>query len=719
MSGRVSGRLVLPSLLAASLAVGCRVPEAPPIILISIDTLRSDHLPCYGYRGVETPAIDSLCRDAIRFERAYSHAPLTAPSHASILSGVLPTLHGLRDNVGYSYDAARLPHLPRLLGARGYRSGAAISAFVLRSELGFGADFEIYEDRIQTRAARGLSGIQRRGDETLAAISPWLRSVEASGAPFFLFLHLYEPHAPYAPDERLASRYAANLYDGEIATVDRVIGQLLTQLRTGGVYDRAAILLLSDHGEGLGEHGEEGHGVFLYRQTLQVPLLLKFPRGRYAGSSVAAAVPLADVHATVLDLAGVTPRDESRSLLRLLPGGGPDREIYSETFTPRLHFGWSATSLISGSHHYIHGPDPETLDLAADPEEERNVAGRERRRRVALATRLSEIQVPLGAAAPVDEETRKQLAALGYIGSAAVEPDARLPDPKRMIGTLAFLHQGLEAFHRQDFELAAERLRSAVDANPRMTDAWSYLGRAYQRLGQARPALQALERAIEMTGGEPESVLAAASILVSEDRTAEAVVLLEREHRRSPRDARLLFLLGRLLLVNGEIDAADRAAQRGLVEHPTSADAHYQAGAVAMARQDRRGAEAALRRALELDPEHPAALSDLAVLLAADGRFGDALELARGSSGSVRRMRMPEGCSIDSSRGSPHRRVAEISAKHGAIGRRRRAGHLPEALGEVTVAVEAEDCQSEVRQVHSGSDSRRSSAVKVRLLRRY
>ena len=299
---------------AALVLAGCRqaarevrAPAGTPIVLISIDTLRSDHLPAYGYASVATPAIDALRRDGILFERAYAHTPLTLPSHASLLTGLLPGEHGVRDNVGYTLDQKRvesgeIPHLPRLLAARGYVSGAAVSAFVLQAKAGLAAGFDLYEDSIEMRTGTGLGGLQRAGTETLRTALPWLR--EKAGKPIFFLFHIYEPHTPYDPPAPFRDRYASR-YDGEIAAADAVVGELVAELERLGLYERAIVVLLSDHGEGLGDHGEEEHGLLLYREAIQVPLLLKLPGSRFAGRAVAAPVGLIDVAPTLAALVGI------------------------------------------------------------------------------------------------------------------------------------------------------------------------------------------------------------------------------------------------------------------------------------------------------------------------------------------------------------------------------------------------------------------------------
>jgi arylsulfatase A-like enzyme/Tfp pilus assembly protein PilF len=620
---------------ALAVALGCRREAGPkgespppPIVVISVDTLRSDRLPAYGYTAVATPAIDALRAGAVLYRRAYSHAPLTLPSHASLFTGLLPSAHGVRDNVGYTLDAKRHPSLPVLLRQRGYTTGAAVSAFVLRSETGIGEGFDHYDDTIQTRVGRGLSGLQRTGTETVARALSWVDG--AGERPFFLFVHLYEPHAPYAAPEPFRSRYEL-AYDAEVAAADAAVGELLDGLRARGIYDRALVVLLSDHGEGLGEHGEDGHGVFLYRHDLQVPLIVKLPARGSARGVVDSPVGLTDVFPTLLVHAGVP-----------VPAGGPPalplpgdpafpatrRGLYAETFTPRLHFGWSElTSWIDGDLHYVHGPDPELFDLARDPGETRSIFRERRRAATDMRAALARESAPLAPPAAVDRETRKALAALGYVGQASLEATGPLPDPKAMLPTLAHLHQGLELYARDRPAEAAAALRQAVADNPRMVDGWDYLGRSYQKLRQHERALEAFREAMRLSGGLPEVALATAMSLVEVGRPDEALLVLRHQLERSPEELRLAFVEVRVLLAQGRLDEAERRADEVLARAPDDADAVYQRGTVRMARRDLGGAERDLRRALALAPDHPAALSDLAVLLQAVGRKHEALAL--------------------------------------------------------------------------------------------
>ncbi len=553
------------------LAAGCgpegarrsAVPEGTPVVLVSIDTLRADRLPAYGYRGVATPAIDELRRDSILFERAYSHVPLTLPSHTSLLTGLRPPEHGVRDNVGYTIDAEKTPFLPAVLKRAGYATGAAVSSFVLRGGTGMSAGFDFYEDSIEFRNRSGLGGLQRPGAETLEMALPWLRSV-AEG-PFFFFLHLYEPHTPYQAPEPFASRYD-DAYDAEIAAADKVVGDLVAELRRLGVYDRALIVLLSDHGEGLGEHGEPEHGVLLYTSTLQVPLLVKLPQAQLGGSGEPLPVQLADVFPTLRDLLGLEVERElpGENLLEL-DGDAPEpRQIYSETFYPRIHFGWSdLASLIAGRHQYVDGPDPELYDLVADPSQEHNVLRQERRISAGLRDSLAGYDRTLTSPAEADEETRQALLALGYVGTAASTDRGPLADPKTQLHTLVDLKAGFSHFTREEYEEAVPAFRRAIAQNPGMLDAWEYLGRSLQELGRFEEALEAFTEALELSGGASSQLaLTAAALFLQLDRFVEAGAHARLALEANPPLAH--GLLAQVALGLGELDEAEDHARRAM-----------------------------------------------------------------------------------------------------------------------------------------------------------
>lgn len=658
----------------------------PPVVLIFIDTLRADRLPAYGYDGVDTPALDALAADGVVFERAWSHYPLTLPSHASIFSGLLPPEHGVRDNVGYRL-AADAPHLARDLSAAGYATGAAVSSFVLRADSGLGDGFDLYDDEVPLRRRTGLGGQQRGGDATLDVALPWLRGAAVEyrdvGRPFFLFLHLYEPHSPYTPPSPFAGRYASP-YDGEIAAADAVVGRLIDELRRLEVYESALVILLSDHGEGLGDHGEEEHGVLLYREALQVPLIVKLPNrptregeGRLAaGTRVAAPAMLADIYPTVMQVAGGSgagPRGgpsggevgrafrrraagmagavgkagaapAGRSLLELAREGGEPRSIYAETFYPRLHFGWSAlSSLVEGDLHFIGGPRPELFDLAADPAENRNLIADRRRDYAAMRQLSDQLMTPLAPPGAEDAETRRRLTALGYLGGTA-RPSGPLPDPRDRLPILAELEEGMRLAARDRFAEAARLLSRVTAAEPGMVDAWEALGRAHRGAGEPDRALAAYQRALSLAPEAPQLAIGAAAALLELERPVEAA-----EHARLAADEL-------------PVEAAEVLVR------------------VSLERGDTVSAAALAAAAVEAAPEAPGAHLLVAEADAAAGRLAEALGMVEAASRLA-------ASGADPGAGPASDRGADLDGH--ILGLERLRGHVLARLGRSTEAVAA------------------------------
>ncbi len=539
---------------------GQSAPPGTPVILISIDTLRSDRLPAYGYNRVATPAIDRLRADTILFSHAFTQVPLTLPAHVSMLTGLYPPEHGVRDNAGYRLRSEGLPYLPLMLKEVGYRTGAAVSAFVLRATAGLDAGFDFYDDHLMIGAKTLLSDVQRDGHDTLAASRDWLQSV--AGEPFFFFFHIYEPHAPHAPPEPFASRYESG-YDGEVAAADAVIAALLEELKRLDVYDSAIIMLTSDHGEGLYDHGDYEHGLLLYRESLQVPLLLKLPFSDRGGTSVERAVGLIDVVPTVANLLDIDLTQElpGRSLLAGEDEGDP-RPIYSETLFPRLHFGWSELfSVVDLPFHYIQGPDPELYRLDQDPGESRNILRDDRRALGRMRQHLEAYEQSFAPPSEEDAETRARLAALGYLGSTVGSDSGDLADPKSQLETVEELKVAFEAYAQGSYEQAAEAFQAVIDTQPQLIDAWEQLGHARMAMGQPQAALEAFEHAMELSGGSPPVAGAMASALLglgSLEEAAQYAELAVDGHEQS-RD-----VLAQIRIRQGNLDSAAPIVEEAL-----------------------------------------------------------------------------------------------------------------------------------------------------------
>jgi arylsulfatase A-like enzyme len=651
--------------IAATAIVHSRRSSAPsrttPVILISIDTLRSDHLPAYGYDKVATPHLDAFRADAILYEHAYSHCPLTLPSHASMLTGLLPADHGIRDNIGFTLDE-KTATLPALLKANGYATGAAVSAFVLRRGTGIARGFDTYDDEVEPIGSwQVIARVQRSGGETAAVARKWLD--EHGQKPFFYFLHLYDPHTPYEPPEPYRSQYRDSPYDGEIAYADRVIGELLSHWKEQGIYDQAMIVILSDHGEGLNEHREEEHGIFLYREAIQVPLFVKLPYNKHAGASVTAPAALVDVFSTILEQTA-TPRPaghkDSISLLSLLDSNAPKRNIYSETYYPRMHFGWSDLhSLTDGEHHYIRAPIPELFDLRNDPGETRNVLEQERRTYTAMRNAIEPYVREAAAPAPIDPDEAAKLAALGYIGSTvATIGDEELADPKT---TVEVFHQIRVAFTHYKEERLAECLAlttKLLEENHRILDLWDLKSKTLAKLGRADEAIDAAKEGLRQQPNAVSLLAAVANLSIItgnlEQAAQHADLLMKtepgqahelrarihaerKEYDAATKEAQLAMSTGReptgalmtLALVEkqkGNLDAALQSIDRAVASmerkhNKRVPNLHFYRGDI-LARLGRNAeAEQEFRAEIAAYPTEPDAYASLMLLLASTGRI--------------------------------------------------------------------------------------------------
>lgn len=644
--------------LFAVLAAACGRGTPPPVVLISIDTLRADHLPAYGYRGVETPALDALARDAVLFENAYCQVPLTLPSHAVLLTGLPPYRNGVRDNLGFRL-APSIPTLASQLRGEGYATGAAVSSLALRADRGLDSGFDFYDDRFPKE-----SPDERAGTASAAVLLHWLDTV--SGRPPFLFLHLYEPHAPYTPPEPFRSRYAAHPYDGEIAAADAAVGRFLDDLKRRGLYEGALVVLLSDHGEGLGDHGEDEHGVFLYREAIHVPLMVKLPGRRRAGERIARPAALGDVFATVAAAARIDrpAATEGRDLLARETPGGPPRRIYSETLYPRLALGWSELfSLTDARYQYIEAPRPELYDVAADPGERHDLASGMPDPFRAMRAELE--KVPRAEAAPekASREEIEKLGSLGYISMTRGAPGAALPDPKDRIGSLAKYKKLFELYYAKDDARVVPLAGEILAAEPGMISVWRMRSSSRERLGDldgaARDLESALARCPDATAEQKSEVIeelanvrarlgdrakaeeilraglagplatdgmrvALARILAETGRSEEAAKILPPASASD--SAALSDARGVAAAESGRIDDARQAFEAALAQEPGNATVLLHMGMLSLRERKFADAESWFQKSLASRPEAPGTLSALGLAQVQQGNSSGASE---------------------------------------------------------------------------------------------
>jgi arylsulfatase A-like enzyme/Flp pilus assembly protein TadD len=538
--------LAAATLISAAVAAG---QTRPNIILITIDTLRADYLGCYGNPRIETPNLDALAAEGTIFERAYCQAPMTPPSHASILTGTYPPTHGVRDFTASGLRPG-FPTLASILRKAGYNTAAFVSAYVLDSVWGFNQGFDSYYDHFEPKEYQGVNpgNVQRKAGETIKLVNDWLSNKPRT--PYFLWVHLFDPHHDYNPPEPFHSRYAGDLYGGEVAYADHELGRLFDALKTSGDWDRSLVVAVSDHGEGRGEHEEYEHGFFLYEATLRIPLIVKLPKG--AGTQVPRirdVVASVDIAPTVLQVAQARadrqiPMQGRGLLAQTLGKGGASVSIaYGETLYPRMTFGWSElAAYVEGSFKFIEAPKPELYDLAADPQEKANLYVRQRamadglRQKLNLARQRMTSQT--SAASSADSERIEALRALGYVAvSVPVKQgpgQAGLADPKDKIGLFNKVLLALQATEAGALSRSNALLGEVIREEPELFIAHYSLGVNRLKSGEFQAALEDFERARVLNPSFELTELNRATALARLGRAEEAAAILQTLVKENP-----------------------------------------------------------------------------------------------------------------------------------------------------------------------------------------
>ncbi len=631
--------VVSAGLVAVALALGLRRGDPEPlrrspgldVLLVTVDTLRADALGAYGRRGARTPRMDGLAAQGVRFDFAHAHNVVTLPSHANILSGRYPFDHGVRENSGFRFPKGA-PTLATLLRARGYHTGAFVSAFPLDSRFGLDAGFEVYDDRLGDSDATPDFHMQERpGPRTVAAARAWLA---ATPGPRFCWVHLYEPHSPYQPRFDWQGRLPS-AYDGEVAAADDALAPLLDPLLAPGAAGRTLIVLTSDHGESLGEHGEATHGIFTYEATLRVPLLLHAP-GLLSPRVVQAPARHVDILPTILDAlslplpAGLA----GRSLLPAAQGLAPGEPApsYFESLTPALTRGWAAAyGVLRDRLKYVDLPLPELYDVAGDPAEAANLVARRAEPREALRALLQTFRGPGERRALVPEaaDARASLASLGYLGAtrAVAERYAERDDPKHHVAFEASLHAVIDRYERGDAGGALALCEALVREQPSVPLALRHLAFLRRESGDLAGAVEAGRRALAADGASVEAAVELGRALSDLGRAREAAALLAPLAARPDPDLDVLMTWGVALARVGERVAALAAFERARQSDSSSAMAAYNLGAAHLLFGERAAAQAELERAIGLEPDFARAWNSLGLLAAEAGRPADAVRL--------------------------------------------------------------------------------------------
>jgi choline-sulfatase len=576
---------------------------ATPVILISVDTLRADHLGCYEPARKITPHIDSLARNGTLFSHVSALVPLTLPSHVALFSSTYPFTNGVEDN-GVPLKGGTT--IATVLKNAGYRTAGFVGSFVLDRRFGLSRDFDVYDSPfdLHNKTVADVGDLKRPGSQVAAAAMHWLD--QNANSPFFVFLHLYDLHTPYELPPELRRRRGEAGYEAELAYVDQVLGDFLGFLERRGILNKSLIVFTSDHGEGLNEHGESTHGYFVYESTLHVPLIFHWPAGskRVLQDRIVEPASLLDVAPTILHALGLSPSREMRghSLIDTKSTG----EIYSESLYARNHFGCAALrSLRVGRYKYIDAPNPEMYDLSSDPLETRNLYSTEQPRAMDIRKRIK----ALVATAPADKmrapapETVDALRSLGYLSGTPSARHTESPiDPKDRIGDFELYSHALALASAGQLLESNSLLQKLGNRLPDVADIRVSLGLNQQRSSHYAEAALEFKRALER---EPLNAKAHFDLALCEFRLGrldEAISELQASLALEPWYTRAEELLANIYLQKKDYAQARSRLQHLLSVDPANYTAHYNLGVLATLAQDWADAQQQLLSALHTDP---------------------------------------------------------------------------------------------------------------------
>jgi len=619
--GVVSLRFVC--LIAAALLASCtshksaQAPQAARfqplnVFVVTIDTLRPDHLHCYGYANIQTPNLDALAQRGVLFENAVAQAPLTPPSHASIFTGQYPTVHHVRNTGGFILPSSSRP-LARILQEQGWDTAAFVSSAVLKKVIGFNNGFDLYDDQMPRQGNKEEFGedAERRGGDTVDRAVHWLS--RQSGKPYFLWVHLYDPHLPYDPPDFFKQKYRGRPYDGEIAYTDQQLGRLLEAVGKKAPAGKTIIAVLSDHGESLSEHGEFTHGVFLYDATLRIPFLMS-GTGIPAGSRVKQQVRSIDFLPTLLALLGGKPpaNIQGVNLVPAFSGKTVDTAIsYEETLYPKLALGWAELRGIRTNRwKYIRAPKPELYDLAQDPKETTNVLREHPAEVERLSAQLTDVVGNGGSekveAKMVDERQMAQLRSLGYLSGFSPQGydlNGRGPDPKDQVGILKLLYAAENPAAPLPEARRIALLQQALREDPNNPSLYHQVGGELEKTGRYAEALRLYQTALQhgVENGRLHSRIADLSL--RKGNKDAAIVEYEKAAQFNPSDLESQTNLATAYLEKGRASDAERVFKFVVASDPDSAVGHNGLGLIAIQKHDMPSARAEFEKAVQIDPD--------------------------------------------------------------------------------------------------------------------
>ncbi len=609
----------------------------PNLLLVTIDTLRADRLPSYGYKKGKTPHLNALSTHSVVFDKVAAHTPITLPSHASILTGLYPPQHGVRSN-GRFYAHEKLTTLAEVLKEEGYQTGAFVSAFVLDSRFGLNQGFDHYDDDLVDGRRRfsKFSVKDRRAENTVSRVLSWLdrkeEKLHTELKPFFIWTHLYDPHYAYDPPEPFRSDNA-DLHDGEIAYTDAHIGRLLDSLKQRGLYDNTVVVITADHGESFGEHGETTHSVFVYEATQWVPLFIKPKTSLKQGLRVGGIVRHIDIFPTALDLLGIEDAAGKlpasilgTSLARCMKEGGrsPVSESYAEAYLPLERFGWSPSfAWRDNDFKYIDSPAAELYDLKTDPAEKANIfekgsdeVKKYRQKYEELRARLKPVVETDHAQKAMDAETVHKLKALGYMSES--EPIAREQgkDSKEMV----HLHEARERIHelmeREQYQQAIKSLVSVIRKDPGNHSFQEDLAAVYAELGQWKNAERAYIKARDLSPNTATSYQGLAKVYFKGTKEFElAKKAIDAASLVEPQNPAIWVLRGDFLHAVGKMGKAARAYEKAVDEGSQNGSLFVGYASALTNLGQTVKARAMVEKSLAIDDENPIAHYNSGVIL--------------------------------------------------------------------------------------------------------